>query len=92
MIDHKTAYTNDGGDRGLYVAAVSYNNGFQVGDRIVAVNGTRVTTGGQIRALIAKGQVGDVMEVGVVRNGDALTVSVTLSEADAPGSNSEQVA
>lgn len=83
MFSYTSTPVRDTGARGLYVAAVSHNNDFQVGDRIIGVNGIGVTSSGEIRDIISVCQVGDVMRVTVLRDGRPAEIRVTLTEADA---------
>jgi S1-C subfamily serine protease len=48
------------------------------GDTIVTVNGQRVTTSEQVADAVALGKPGDVLTLGVVRDGTSRTVQVTL--------------
>jgi putative serine protease PepD len=57
------------------IAGVSYPTG---GDVITAIDGRRVTTAPELRALIDAHQPGDVVRLRVVRNGSGRTVKATL--------------
>lgn len=84
MIDYKTTSVGQPSQRGLYVAAVSHGNSFQIGDRIVAVNGAGVATCGQMREIIGACHAGDVVHVTALRSGEPTDIPVTLTEADVP--------
>ena len=52
--------------------------GLQVGDVITEVNGTPVTSAGQLRAMIAVAKPGDTVTLTIRRNGDTKTIKATL--------------
>lgn len=82
MIDYLNTPVNSDAEYGLYVSAVGYENGFQVGDRIVGINGARVSTGSQIQNVINNHLVGDMVSVDVIRDGMKLKIGVILTEED----------
>ena len=68
---------------GVYVQAVEENSsvskaGIQVGDRIISVDGTIIKSAAEIKSLILKKQVGDVVSIQVERNGKVIDAQVTL--------------
>jgi S1-C subfamily serine protease len=54
--------------------------GLQPGDLVVSIDGAPVQSGGDLAAQIQTHQPGDTVELEVVRDGEQLTVSVTLGE------------
>ncbi len=52
--------------------------GLQVGDLIVEVDGTRITDGNQLRNFVAWIPPGKTVQVAIVRNGQQLTIPVTV--------------
>ncbi len=68
------------GALGVYVAESPYNDDLKVGDRIVAVDGTEVTYGADVKAAIKDRAVGDEIALTVVRGGKYVDVKVTLRE------------
>lgn len=92
MIDYKTTPVGDLKAQGLYVAAVSYNDDFQEGDRIIGVNGIMVDTIGQMRDIIGACQEGDAAEVTVVRDDMLMDISVTLTASDTEKTTAEHAA
>ena len=70
---------------GTYVAEVTQgsgaaNAGIQVGDRIVSVDGNAVTTSEDVRSAITEKNVGDTVSIQVERDGQMVTLDVTLGE------------
>lgn len=92
MIDYTTAQTQNPTCQGLYVAAVAYGSDFEVGDRIVAVDGTVVTSCGHMREVMATCRAGDVISVTVMREDGPVGVDVTLTAADVGEGNSTPAA
>jgi len=79
------AYGLKPGQQGVAISQVDPNSpgakaGLQVGDVIVAVNGTPVTDENSFRIQIAGMAPGSKVDLRVVRNGSELTVPVTLGE------------
>ena len=52
--------------------------GIQRGDVILSVGGEKTNTVGDLRAAITSHQVGDSVEIKLVRNGDTMTVNAVL--------------
>jgi len=65
---------------GLYVMQVNTQNSLQAGDRIVSVNGTEIATTAELKELLGRQSVGDSMDFVVVRNGEKLSLTVTIGE------------
>jgi S1-C subfamily serine protease len=61
-------------------AAAEY--GIQVGDQLVAVNGIPVKDATDLGALISDRQAGEVVVLRLLRNGEELTVEVTLGQRE----------
>lgn len=91
-MDYKTTQAGNTKDRGLYVAAVSYNDDFHVGDRIIGVNGTMVASGSEIRDVIKGCREGDVVNITLLREGERMEVRVALTRADVPVNDAGYVA
>ncbi|MDL2269465.1 DegQ family serine endoprotease [Desulfosarcina sp. OttesenSCG-928-A07] len=56
--------------------------GIQVNDIILSVDGKPVSTGRELSSLIANSQVGHQTKLGVIRDGKAQTITVTLVKRD----------
>ena len=70
---------------GVYVTAVEYGSdahkvGIEVGDLILSVGSSRVTSFDELRSAVLNFQVGDTVEVIVYRGGQQYRVELTLSE------------
>lgn len=70
---------------GLFVTDVdrasdAYEKGIQGGDVLISVGGVRITSEEGMKNAIADYQVGDVVEVGIYRDGKQYQVALTLSE------------
>ncbi len=70
-------------DAGVYVQNVTLNGpagkaGIQRGDVILSVGGEKTNTVGELRAAITSHQVGDSVEIQIVRNGDKMTLNAVL--------------
>ena len=70
-------------DAGVYVQNVTLNGpagkaGIQRGDVILSVGGEKTNTVGELRAAITSHQVGDSVEIQIVRNGDKITLNAVL--------------
>lgn len=65
---------------GFYVAQSFENNGLQVGDRIVQIDGTSINSVADVSAIIGQRSVGNIVKVTVSRSGKELTVDVKLTE------------
>jgi len=70
---------------GCYVQKIETNSaaakaGFQIGDRIVKVNGTKIQTSSEVKAEINKQKVGDKATFEIVRDNQTKTISLILEE------------
>jgi len=82
MINYKTTRTNKYNERGLYIATVLGSSDFQVGDRIIGVNGNEVSSSVQMRDIISKCHVDEIVTITVMRDDEYIDVYVPLTEKD----------
>lgn len=80
---------------GLYIVEVSEGSGaekagLQVGDRIVSIDNTAVESTSDVVNMVNEKNVGDVMSVQIVRDGQMMTVDVELGEAKPTTTAAEQ--
>ncbi len=84
-VDAATQYYYDTtADSGAYVASVvagspAETSGLQEGDVIVSYNGDEITTASELIIDVRGSSIGDTVELGVIRNGEEITISVTLA-------------
>lgn len=83
--DSMTAMMYRVSELGLYISAVSNgsdaaNAGFQSGDYVVSVEGTKVSTAAEANAIIDAKAVGETLTMVIKRNGAEQTITLTLSE------------
>ena len=83
--DAMTAMMYRVSEMGLYISAVGTDSdaakaGFQSGDYVVSVEGTKVSTEAEANALIDAKSVGETLTVVIKRNGVEQTKTLTLSE------------
>lgn len=64
---------------GVYIVE-SNEEALKYGDRILAIGGTAITDADDVSAIIEKHEIGESIEIMVVRDRKTITVSVTLSE------------
>jgi serine protease Do len=64
---------------GVYIVE-SNEEALKYGDRILAIGGTAITDAEDVSAIIEKHEIGESIEIMVVRDRKTITVSVTLSE------------
>ena len=88
ITDLQTAMQAGVSQLGVYVQSVDPGSaaeqaGLQVGDLFVSVDGTAVPTTSDVTAVLDEHQVGDVIEVQVVRDKQVLSLNVTLQEKTA---------
>ena len=74
---------DNGGDLGVRVDSVvrgspAERGGVRAGDRIVAIDGARVTVPGQVSRSVAAHKVGDTITLGLERTGNAISASIVL--------------
>lgn len=74
---------DNGGDLGVRIEHVvrgspAERGGVRAGDRIVAIDGTRVTAPGHVSRSVATHKVGDTVTLGLERTGNAISASIVL--------------
>lgn len=57
--------------------------GLEVGDLVISIDGAAVQSGGDLAAQVQTHQPGDTVDLVVIRDGEEITLSVTLSERPA---------
>ncbi len=72
-------------EQGVYVQQVNVDGnaalaGMQAGDRIVSVDGTAIESGSQLKEIIQSHTAGDKITIVVERNGQQVSLAVTLAE------------
>ena len=70
---------------GVYVSKIESGSsaekaGFQVGDCIISVNSTAVSTEEEVNTIVDKSKVGDTLSIVVLRNNQKMTLDLTLEE------------
>ena len=78
--DPQTAFMYRVNEMGLYVSAVTRDNGLKAGDLVVSVDGDTIATSADLKALLGKHNAGDVLSFAIKRDGAEMTVDVTLVE------------
>jgi serine protease Do len=68
-------------ETGVYVSSVSGSATLQVGDRIVSVDGTAISSASEIQNTLKSFKVGDSVKLLVDRSSQLVEVNVTLNEA-----------
>ncbi len=85
-VDEEVSKMFDISDVGIYVARVIENTsaekaGIKQGDVITSINGQKVLTMSELSEIIKSHNIGDIIEIEVIRNGkNTITVSATLEE------------
>ncbi len=74
---------------GIYVRTSELNPDLKNGDRIISVDGKEVSSAAGIKRALQGHQVGDTVEVTVVRSGRTVTVTATLYEKVPAGAKTE---
>ncbi len=88
MIDITTsqmAYMYQVGELGPYIYSISEGSaaeqaGLERGDRIVSINGVEVNNAAEVKEQVSGVSVGDTLTMIVSRNGQSVTVTVTMGE------------
>jgi thiol-disulfide isomerase/thioredoxin len=75
---------DNGGDLGVRVDSVvkgspAERGGVRAGDRIVSIDGARVTGPAQVSRTVAGHKVGDAVTLGIERTGNAISASIVLA-------------
>lgn len=65
---------------GVYILESEYNDELKIGDRVTAVDGTEVTYGSDIKAILKDHKVGDKITLTVVRDGKYVDVVMECHE------------
>lgn len=88
----QTAWQYGVSSTGVYVQkltnTVSQQAGFQPGDRIVAINGTEVSSVAEVNKILDSCEVGDQVQITVIRGRQQGTLTMTLPEYQ-PGSSAQ---
>jgi len=84
-VDLQIAFGLSNGQQGVLITAVSEGSpadeaGLKPDDIIVAIEGEKVTSTGQLRSKIGKRKIGDKIKVSVIRDGDDKTIKVKIGE------------
>ncbi len=83
--DARTAFYYRVPQNGVYLAGINSGSaaeqaGLKIGDGILAVDGTDISSAKELQAEIARHKAGETVELRVLRENNTLTVSVVLSE------------
>lgn len=82
IADTQTALMYRVQSKGLYVLKVNDSTSkFKSGDRIITVDGTSISTSGELNQLIDKHKVGDTLKVVVSRGNNNVQLDLTLKQA-----------
>ena len=65
---------------GVYVFEVGPDTPLRVGDLFVSIDDTEIRRSADVAAILRRSNVGDVLSVTVIRNGETITLPVTLME------------
>ena len=66
---------------GVYVSQADADSALQAGDRIISIGGKEIKSTADVKELLDKCKVGDVLSISVSRNGAATTVELKLKQA-----------
>ena len=83
--DARTAFYYRVPNNGVYIASVTQGSaaeraGLKIGDGIIAVNGTEISSADELSAQLALNKAGDTVELKILRDGATLNIPVTLQE------------
>lgn len=86
ITDAQTAYQYGVNQAGVYVQSVNEGSpaqraGLEPGDRFIGIDGEAVGSTSDITGIIGNHEVGDTIEIQVVRGSQILTMSLTLAES-----------
>ena len=70
---------------GIIVLRSQYSDKILYGDRVISIDGVNVSSSAQVDTLLKSYSVGDTIEIGLMRNGQTVSVELTLRE-DVPDS------
>ena len=65
---------------GIFIVNVTRENGLTPGDQILYINGEEIESIAQVAGAVQASGVGGMMQITVVREGETLTIDVTVSE------------
>ncbi|MDH5434383.1 MAG: Do family serine endopeptidase [Gammaproteobacteria bacterium] len=87
-VDLQIALDLDNGQQGVVVTNVVEDSpaqkaGIKADDIIIAINGEETKSTGQLRSQIAKHQIGDKLQVKLLRNGKVRQLNVAIGESEA---------
>lgn len=93
--DQRTALSYRLDELGVYILSVQDNSnaayaGLKVGDRIVSIDGTEVESAQQVIDIISGKEVGDTLEMVIVRGGEEQQLSVILYGPNQDPANIQQ--
>ena len=80
ILDNQTAFFARVTELGVYVREVTKENGLQIGDRIVSIEGTEVIDGSEIKAAIGEKKIGESLSMTIKRDGREITVNIPVTE------------
>lgn len=94
VTDAQTAHKLGVSAYGIYVMDVVKGGpadkaGIQPGDRIISVDGSEIAQQTDLGNVIQQYSAGDVLEITVARDGQMITLQLTLGEKDAPAQNQQ---
>ena len=92
MSEYESLLEHDARHQGLYVSAVYEDNGFHVGDRIIGIDGEKITTYEQMQGIVFTHSVGDDVTVIVLRGDTPTEIRILLTEADFASRSPDEVA
>lgn len=78
--DKETALANGVQEPGLYIAGIMRENGFKPGDRIISMEGSKVSTAEEVQKAVSQRKAGDKMRFEIDRGGNIFELIVTLAE------------
>ena len=85
VTDQYTLYRYNLKEYGVYISKITKgsdadNNGLKSADRIVSIDGTKISSSAEVRKLIQRHEVGDTMTVVISRDGSEMTFNIKLTE------------
>ena len=83
ITDSRTAMMYRVFNTGVYVVKAEQENGLESGDRIVSINGIKMTSSSDVKSMIESFSVGQVAEFVIQRGQQTLTIKITLEQAKA---------
>ncbi len=80
--DDETAAAYRVDNQGVYVLKTENKNELMVGDRIVSIEGTDVSTSTEARDIIQKHKVGDIVTMTVERDSEVISLDIMMTAGD----------